>query len=156
MRLAAPATKTDYVRRNQAGAEKEGAPMRSLPAVVSAVLVAVAFGSAGAAAAADVVKHSGSIVAVDEVGGTIVLGEIGPWQVRNGETVVTYLEIEVTPATVFAIASRAEEGTEGFMGAFAETPIEPWAIYVTDYVTVDCLHEGARRVARKITVVDVP
>jgi hypothetical protein len=130
--------------------------MRSLYAVVSAALVAVTLGFVGAARADEVVKHSGSIVAVDEAAGTIVLGEIGPWQVRDGETVVTYLEIAVTPATAFAIVSRAEEETEGFLGEFVETPIEPWALYETDYVTIDCLHEGRRLVALKITVTDVP
>jgi len=107
-------------------------------------------------AAEQVVKHSGIIVAVDERAGTFVLAEVGPWQVRDGDTLMTYRTIALTPETAFAIVFRDEEAPSGYRDDFVETPLEPWAVYVDDHVTVDCRHEGARLVAVKITVTDLP
>ncbi len=45
---------------------------------------------------------------------------------------------------------------DGFPGEFIEVPLEPWAVYVGDYVTIACRHEGRRFVADRIVVVDLP
>ena len=37
----------------------------------------------------------------------------------------------------------------------SETPLGPDGIYLDDYVTIDCLHEGKRLIALKITVTEV-
>jgi hypothetical protein len=62
--------------------------LRSLTVV--AVLVAVA-AFAGTTDAQQRMKHSGTIVAIDDKAGTIRLAEIGPWKVRDGKTVITYI-----------------------------------------------------------------
>jgi hypothetical protein len=109
----------------------------------------------GVSRAAEVVRHSGVIVDFDPGTDTIVLAELGPWTVRNGATVVTRQRIALTPDTAFRIAFRAEDAAE-FPGQFVETPIDRAGVYVDDWVTVECRHEGSRMIAVSITVVDLP
>jgi hypothetical protein len=52
--------------------------------------------SAGTAAT---LKHSGSVFSIANVGLTLVLAEAGPWQARDGATVITYRSITVTTDT---------------------------------------------------------
>jgi hypothetical protein len=131
--------------------------MRRLSSLAIPLTLALLLAASGLpAAAADVVKHSGVIVAVDERAGTFVLAEVGPWQLRDGETVVTRRTISLTPATAFSIVFRDEEAPSGFPNDFVETPLEPWAVYLGDHVTIDCRHDGRRLVALKIVVTDLP
>jgi hypothetical protein len=123
-------------------------------AVTAAMAVVLAL--AGIAGAQEVTKHSGVIVDADEQAGILVLAEVGPWQVRDGATVITYRTITLTPRTEFAIVFRAEDAASGFPNDFVETPLEPWAVYLDDHVTIECRQEGARLVALKMTVTDLP
>jgi hypothetical protein len=125
--------------------------LRAVTAAIALVLVL-----AGIAGAQEVSKHSGVIVDADERAGILVLAEVGPWQVRDGATVITYRTIRLTPGTEFAIVFRAEDAASGFPNDFVETPLEPWAVYLGDHVTVECRREGARLVALKLTVTDLP
>ena len=108
------------------------------------------------AGAAEVKQHSGTIVSIADDARTFVLAEIGPWQVRNGETVVTHRTIELTPETSYAIVARFDAAPSGFRGDWVEFEIGPERVYLNDRVTVECRHEGKRLVALKITVVEVP
>ena len=83
--------------------------MLHLRPILTVVAVIAMLGLGDRAHAQVTMKHSGSIVSIDEKAGTIALAEVGPWKVRAGKTVLT----------------------------------------------VDCLHEGKRLVALKITVVEV-
>jgi hypothetical protein len=121
--------------------------------VAAALVAAVAF--AGTAGADERMKHSGTIVAIDEKGGTIRLAEIGPWKVHDGQTVITYRTIAITPETEFAIVGREYATINGWPGEFVESALPPDGLYVDDYVTVDCLHKGAKQIALKITVSEV-
>jgi hypothetical protein len=123
--------------------------------VVAIVLVAGLM-AAGAAAAAETMKHSGTIVAIDEAAGTLVMHEIGPWQRRDGKTVLTTLRITLTPRTEFAMVSRDAPAVPGTVGPFVERPIGAWALYRDDFVTVDCRHEGRRLIGTKVTVTHMP
>jgi hypothetical protein len=105
-------------------------------------------------AAEEIVKHSGKIVAISDGAGTFVLGEVGPWQVRDGETVVTRRTIMLTPATQFVMVGRADDAPSGFPGDFVDVALGADAIYLYDFVTVECRHDGKRLLALKITVVD--
>ena len=113
-------------------------------------------GLTAAASAGERLKHSGSIASIAADATTFVLGEIGPWQVRKGATVITYRTITLAPETEYAIATRTDQAPSGFPGGFVETPIGPESVYLHDYVTVDCRHEGKRLMALKITVTEVP
>jgi hypothetical protein len=103
-----------------------------------------------------VTRHSGLITAVDERAGTFLLAEVGPWQLRNGRTVVTYRTVALTPATQFAITFRVEDAASGYRHDFVETPLEAWAVYVGDFVTVEAVEQRNRLNALKVTVTDLP
>jgi hypothetical protein len=118
-------------------------------------IVVILLGLTASAGAGETMKHSGSIFAIADDATTFVLAEVGPWQTRNGATVVTYRTITVTSETQFAIVGRGEEAASGFPGDFVEMRLEPDGIYLNDYVTINCLHEGKRLVALKITVTEV-
>jgi hypothetical protein len=121
------------------------------------VFVLVSLLSLTASVSAEVrMKHSGVILSIAEDASTFVLGEVGPWQVRNGATVITYRTITLAPETEFAVVARADTAPSGFPGDFVETPVGPDRVYLGDYVTVDCRHEGNRLVALKITVPELP
>lgn len=107
------------------------------------------------ASAEEIVRHSGSIVAIADDARTFVLAEVGPWQVRTGATVTTYRTITLMPETQFAIVGRLDDAPSGFPGDFVETPLGPEAVYLNDYVTVECRHEGKRLLALKITVAEL-
>jgi hypothetical protein len=117
------------------------------------VLLAV-LASLATAAAAETMKHSGTIVDIAADGKTFVLAEVGPWRVRNGSTVVTRRTITLEPGTEFAIVAREIDTSTGFPGDFVETRLGPDGVYLNDYVTVDCRHEGRRLVALKVTVTE--
>jgi hypothetical protein len=123
------------------------------------VSIAFAFAAALALAmplqAGQIVKHSGSIVSVDPAAGTLVLAELGPWQVKDGQTVVTHRTVTMTAATAVALARRAPEGPTGFSGDFVETVRPRSALTPGDFVTIESEHEGTRIVALKITVADL-
>lgn len=118
-------------------------------------LVVLSLWGVGALSAdgAEVQKHSGTVVASDR--DTLRLAEIGRWQLKGGETVITYRTITVTPSTKFAFVRRGDEATTGFPGDWVEEPAEAWDLLEGDFVTVDCLHEGRRLIALKITVVEM-
>ena len=113
-------------------------------------------GVASPAVAGEVVKPSGTIVDFDQKTDTIVLAEVGPWQVRDGSTVITKRRVVPKLDTEFAIVFRAEEPASGFSGDFVEVSLEAAGVYVDDYVTMECLHAGGRMIALKIIVLDLP
>jgi hypothetical protein len=111
-------------------------------------------GLAASAMAGERLKHSGTIVSIDEAAATFVLAEVGTWE--QGGTLVSYRTISVTPATAFAIVARADAPPSGFAGDFVELAIDRGGLYPDDFVTVDCVHEGSRLVALKVTVTELP
>jgi hypothetical protein len=121
---------------------------------VLGLVLAIVSGLGPSAGAAEMLKHSGSIFSIGDSGTTFVLAEVGPWRVREGATVVTYRTISVTPQTEFAYVGRADWADTGFPGDFVELRLGPGDVSLDDYITVDCLHEGRRLIARKITVTD--
>lgn len=106
------------------------------------------------AGAEEMVKHSGPIVAIADDARTFVLAEVGPWQVRNGATVTTSRTITLTPETQFAMVGRVDDAPSGYAGDFVEVVLGPEQVYLGDYVTVECRHEGKKMLALKITVIE--
>jgi hypothetical protein len=72
------------------------------------------------ASAAETVKHSGLIVSIADDARTFVLAELGPWQVLNGKTVITYRTITLVPETAFAIVGRTDTAPSGYPGRARE------------------------------------
>jgi hypothetical protein len=125
---------------------------KAMFATVFAALLAVT----AAAGAEEIVKHSGAIVGIADDARTFVLAEVGPWQVRNGATVITYRTITLMPETQFAMVGRADDAPTGFPGDFVEVMVGPEDVYLNDYVTVECQHDGKKMLALKITVMEEP
>ncbi|MEK7700648.1 MAG: hypothetical protein AAB418_01450 [candidate division NC10 bacterium] len=119
--------------------------MRVTLAIVAALALAP-----GTAAASD---HSGTVMAIDPDKGTIVVGEVGPWQLKDGKTEITRQTIVVTPSTRFVASKRSREpGPAGWPGEFVEVPLSAWAVKPGDFVTVHVEKAGTRWTATKITV----
>jgi len=108
------------------------------------------------ARAAHIERHSGSIESIPADARTFVLAEVGPWQVRDGATVLTRRTIELTPETKYTIVARVDAAPSGFRGDWVEFEIGPERVYLNDQITVECRHDGKRLVALKITVIEVP
>jgi len=99
-------------------------------------------------------KHSGTIVSIDKTASAIVVGEVGPWQVRRGQTEITNHTFRVTGDTTFVrVERRAEAGPAGWPDGFVEVPRGAWDVKEGDFVTVESERAGERLVALKITVV---
>jgi hypothetical protein len=122
---------------------------RALLAASSLVLVMAAHGGAG-----DVVRHSGTIVNIDERTESTLLEEIGPWRIASGKT--TLLKVAIAPDAPILLARRSARAPSGFGGDYVEEPMAPWGLAPGDFVTVECRHQGKRLVAIKVTVVDTP
>jgi len=119
--------------------------MRTALAVVATIVLTL-----GTAWASD---HSGTVVAVHPQKGTIVLGEVGPWHVKDGQTEITHRTIDVGPSTQFVMLQRSREpGPSGWPGDFVEAPLGAWAVKGGDFVTVRVERKGKRPIATRIAV----
>jgi hypothetical protein len=125
-------------------------------AAVSASVLIVTLAIAGSALGADVVKHSGTIVAIAPDATTFVLAEVGRSQGASARPVITRRTIALAPDTKFAIVRRAVTAPDGLPGEFVETPAGPEDVWLNNHVTVECRREGTRLVASKITVPAIP
>jgi hypothetical protein len=119
------------------------------PMVVAALLALAVPGWASTAG----IRHSGTVVAVDQTSGALTLDELGPWRVEHGKTVVTKRTVTVTGATEWTRASRAAgAGAQGWLNEFVETSIGPWQVRPGDYATVEMGATAGRGVATKVIV----
>ena len=95
-------------------------------------------------------KHTGVVVAIDLEQRRLVLNEVGLW--RPGAAIQPIRRtIELTARTDFFITLRANP-QDGYPGQFIEGELDATGIEAGDVVTVDCLHDGQRLIARTITV----
>jgi hypothetical protein len=123
--------------------------MRPGIAVVSVAMI-VGLGLAIVGAGEPIYRHSGTVIAVER--SAIVLGEVGPWKVEDGFTVITERRVIVTRATEFVAVYRDYDDGTGFLGDFKEAPLADWELLPGDVVTIDCEHRGDRMIALKVTV----
>lgn len=101
-------------------------------------------------------RYSGTIVSIADDAKSFVLAEVGPWQLRDGRTVVTHRTITLAPETAFAVVLRSPQAPSGFPNDFVEFPVGPESVFLDDHVTVECRHVGQRLIAVKVTVTGVP
>jgi len=105
-------------------------------------------GSAQAAA-----RHVGSVVAVDQATGTIVIEELGPWRVTGGQTVVAHFTAKADASTAWARARRASgAGPSGWLREFVVAPQGAWDVKPGDYVTIEVNRAGKSWMALRVTV----
>jgi hypothetical protein len=129
--------------------------MRTARAIATIMAVVVTAWLPTAVGAAELPRHSGLVVAIDDETGTFVLAEIGPWRVRDGETVVTRQTIVVTDETKFLLARRVDRPPSGYARDYVVQDLDLWGLDIGDFVTVECRHERGRLLATKVFVVDV-
>jgi hypothetical protein len=120
-----------------------------------ALAVIVALGvilGAAAGEGQERVTHTGTIAAIDHVAGTIVVAEVRPWTLRDGQPLISYRTITLTPDTEVTIVGRPYDTHDPWDGPFIEGPLGRDSLYLNDHVTVDCLQVGRRLIALKITI----
>ena len=98
-------------------------------------------------------KHSGTVVAIDARAGVLRLAEVGPSPVVAGKTEVTEQTFALTRITVYA-AFRRVPGPGQFAGDFIEVAAEATDVAIGHHATVECVRQGGRLVARKVTLAD--
>ena len=90
---------------------------------------------------------------MDRDAGTIVLHEIGPWQVEKGVTQITTRTITVSPLTEFKRVTRVPgSGPTGWIEDFVEESLGAWQVKTGDFVTVHVQRQDDRPTALTIVV----
>ena len=123
---------------------------RSLVALgVVVVLASVASGPCDAAER----KYPGTVAAVDQTAGTLVVEGMGPWQVKDGVTQVERRTFAVTSSTEFVRLERASGiAPSGWTRDFVESALPRWQVKPGDWVIVTLAPAGKRPTAVKIVV----
>jgi hypothetical protein len=100
------------------------------------------------------VRHSGTVVSIDEARGSLVLEELGPWT-GSLESTAVRREVRLEADLEVTLVRRDPDGTgaDGWRGGFAQTAIARSELRPGDYVTVETHRRGALLVASSIQVV---
>jgi hypothetical protein len=118
--------------------------------LAAALAVAAAF---PVAAAAEAERRSGTVVAVDRAGGTVVVEEIGPGRGAEGNEVARH-RIVLEPTTpVVGITRAAGPAPDGWAGGFVQTQLGREALREGAFVTVALRREDGQLTAEQVTVV---
>jgi hypothetical protein len=100
-------------------------------------------------------KYSGTVVAVDQTAGTIVVEGIGPWRIKEGVTQVERRTIGIMPSAEFVRLKRASgPAPSGWVGDFVESALPAWQVKPGDWVTVTVKTDDKRPTAVRIDVSD--
>jgi hypothetical protein len=90
---------------------------------------------------------------VDRAAGTITIEAIGPWRVKDGQTVITRFTVKPDGSTAWTRARRATgAGPSGWDGEFMEVPQDAWGLKPGEYATVELQPAGKGQVATRVTV----
>ncbi|HEX2437318.1 MAG TPA: hypothetical protein VHT71_03340 [Methylomirabilota bacterium] len=104
--------------------------------------------------AARTTTYSGTVAAIDPPGGLLILNELGPWRVAQGQPVVTRRSVAITPDTKFNTFIRVNV-PGAFAGDFLEVALDANDVTPGDFVTVECVVERGRLVAVRVTVAEL-
>jgi len=107
--------------------------------------------SALSVGAAELGRHSGTVLSLDPGTRTLVLAEVGPWRMKNGITEVTRVTVVLTPSTEFTSVSRAPDvAPTGWNGDYIEASAAEGTIAQGDFVTVMVRRDTGRPTAVKV------
>jgi hypothetical protein len=123
----------------------------------SSLALALALGVLVAVPAADAARttaYSGTVVAVDTQGSVLIVDEVGPWRLAQGQTVLTRRTVMVRPETTFNTFIRVNV-PGGFPGDFLEVALDAEDVTPGDFVTAECFLERGRLVAVRVTIAEV-
>jgi len=122
-----------------------------MPSLIAGLILAGLL-AASPAQAAHIVKHSGQVLAIDPIGRTIRLQEMGPWA-RSGAHLMTR-SFRLAPATKIELTRRSANATPGgWPGGFTESPLSASDIHPGDYATVTSESRADRLVAVSVEIV---
>jgi hypothetical protein len=125
---------------------------RSIRVAALIVIVVVAPAIPGWCDARDS-RYSGTVVAVDQAAGTIVVEGMGPWRIKEGVTQLERRTIGVMPSTEFVRLKRASgPAPSGWVGDFVESVLPGWQVKPGDWVTVTVKADDKRPTAVRIDV----
>lgn len=129
--------------------ELEGASVNTTRRVAVLVAVAVVAWAIPTCSDGQERKYSGTVLSVDRSAGVIVVGDMGPWRIKEG---VTHRRtIGVTPSTEFVSVKRASgPAPSGWVGDFSVLP--GWQVKPGDWVTVIVKADDKRPTAVRIYV----
>ena len=120
--------------------------------VALGVVVVLASAASGPCEAAER-KYSGTVAAVDQTAGTIVVEGMGPWQVKDGVSQVERRAFVVTSSTEFVRLQRASGiAPSGWTRDFVESALPRWQVELGEWVIVTLAPDGKRPTAVKIVV----
>jgi hypothetical protein len=98
-------------------------------------------------------KYSGTVVAVDQAAGTIVVEGMGPWRIKEGVTQLERRTIGLMPSTEFVRLTRATgPAPSGWVGDFVESALPGWQVKPGDWVTVTVKTDDKRPTAVRVDV----
>jgi hypothetical protein len=98
-------------------------------------------------------RYSGTVLSVDRSAGVIVVGDMGPWRIKDGVSQVDRRTIGVTPSTEFVSVKRASgPAPSGWVGDFIESVLPGWQVKPGDWVTVIVKADDKRPTAVRIYV----
>lgn len=98
-------------------------------------------------------KYSGTVLSVDRSAGVIVVGDMGPWRIKDGVTQVDRRTIAVALSTEFVRVTRASgPAPSGWVGDFVESVLPGWQVKPGDWVTVSVTAGDKPPRAVRITV----
>jgi hypothetical protein len=126
---------------------------RSVAVTVFLVPVLTA-GLLSPASAGGPVRFSGTVIAVDQTEGVLVIEEIGPWSPSRGRPGITRRTIAFEPSTQFNVFIRVNAPGH-FGGDFLEVELDAGDVAPGDFVTAECVLERGRLVARSVTVAEI-
>ncbi len=127
--------------------ELEGASVNTTRRVAVLVAVAVVAWAIPTWSDGQERKYSGTVLSV------IVVGDMGPWRIKEGVTQVDRRTIGVTPSTEFVSVKRASgPAPSGWVGDFIESVLPGWQVKPGDWVTVIVKADDKRPTAVRIYV----
>jgi hypothetical protein len=98
-------------------------------------------------------RYSGTVVAVDQAAGTIVIDGMGPWRVKDGVTQLERRTIGIMPSTEFVRLKRATGAApSGWVGDFVESALPERQVKPGEWVTVTVKTEDRRPTAVRVDV----
>jgi hypothetical protein len=98
-------------------------------------------------------RYSGTVVAVDQAAGTIIIDGMGPWRVKDGVTQLERRTVGVMPSTEFVRLKRATGAApSGWVGDFVESALPERQVKPGEWVTVTVKTEDKRPTAVRVDV----
>ena len=102
----------------------------------------------------ELLRYSGVVDSVDRSSGSLTIGEVGPWRLERGQTVITRRTVHWDAQTRFVRLRRVADPPSGYRGDFVEEHADASAATPGAFVTVECERYGTRLRAIRLAIAD--